>query len=248
MSYRRFAMHYDVLTGNIDYDARARYFDGLIREHIEVTKNTILLDLACGTGNLSVRFAALGYDVIGVDMSADMLSQALAKESARPVLYLCQPMDELDLYGTVDVCVCALDSLNHVTDPVRLQRAIERVALFTAPGGLFVFDVNTVYKHRHVLADNTFVYDLEDVFCVWQNRTGEASQQTDMKLDFFVKEADGRYTRESDELSERAYGDKTLRGMLARAGFELLQVYAGDTKEPVLETTQTAVYVARKRK
>ena len=101
-----FAAWYDLLTGEIDYPARAGYFDQMIRTWIPVTAQTILLDLACGTGSLSVAFSELGYDVIGVDASAEMLSEAAAKNSGdRPVLFLCQPFDRLDLYGTVDAAV-----------------------------------------------------------------------------------------------------------------------------------------------
>ena len=241
-----FAAWYDLLTGEIDYPARAGYFDQMIRTWIPVTAQTILLDLACGTGSLSVAFSELGYDVIGVDASAEMLSEAAAKNSGdRPVLFLCQPFDRLDLYGTVDAAVCALDSINHIDDPDTVRKAFERVSLFTVPGGLFVFDVNTEYKHRENLADNTYFYDFDEVYCVWQNTTSQ-DLRTEISIDLFGRDGDA-YFREEEHFFERAYSHDQLCGWLEEAGYELLGVYAGDTFDPVQEDTQRAVYLARKR-
>lgn len=246
MAYQTFAAYYDRLMGDeVDYRARARYFDALIRRYADTPEQKLLLDLACGTGSLSVELCALGYDVIGVDASADMLAEAAAKGRGK-ILFLCQTFDTLDLYGTVGAAVCALDSLNHITDAVALQAAFARVALFTAPGGVFVFDVNTPYKHRQILADNTFVYDLDDLFCVWQNTTDE-SLLTEITLDFFVRSG-AHYTRESERFCERAYAHETLVELLERTGFDLCAVYAGDTFDPPGETAQRAVYIAKRRR
>lgn len=132
MPYHAFAAYYDRLMEQVDYRRRAQYFDSVIRQHLSVAEKPILLDLACGTGSLSVELSRLGYDVIGVDGSADMLSEAASK-GAGEILWLCQDFSSLDLYGTVDAAVCALDSLNHITDETALEAAIGRVALFTAP-------------------------------------------------------------------------------------------------------------------
>ena len=138
-SYSRFADYYDALTRNVDYKKRASYFHQILSG--QNLPGNILLDLACGTGSLSVEFSRLGYDVIGVDASEDMLSQALQKKSELnlDIIFLCQTMQELDLYGTVDGAVCALDSLNHITNPTGLQKALDRVSLFcTRRGRLFL--------------------------------------------------------------------------------------------------------------
>ena len=243
-AYRAFAAYYDRLTREIDYPGRAAYFDRLIRQHLPVDSGTILLDLACGTGSLSVEFSKLGYDVIGVDASPDMLAEAQQKPATRPVLYLCQTFQQLDLYGTVDVAVCALDSLNHITRLGELEQAVGRVSLFTAPGGLLLFDVNTPYKHREVLGNNTFVYDLDDLYCVWQNTT-DRQLRTRISLDFFVRRQ-GAYYRESERFYERGYTREQLEGVLARTGYQLLAVYGADTQQPLGETDQRAVYLARK--
>lgn len=243
--YGSFAWYYDRLTENVNYPARAAYFDRIIKKWVKRPVE-LLLDLACGTGSLSLELDKLGYDVIGVDGSSEMLSVAIEKkyDAEANVMFLCQDMDQLDLYGTVDVTVCALDSLNHITDPEVVQRAFDKVSLFTAPGGIFVFDVNTLYKHREILRDNTFVYDYDDVFCVWQNSCPDG-ETVDISLDIFAKEEGEKgYDRYSESFSERAYSHETILGFIKNSGMELLAVYAEDSTEAPEKTTQRAIYVA----
>lgn len=246
--YSAFAYFYDRLTANISYQERAGYFHGLIEKYRRVPGN-ILLDLACGTGSLTFPLGELGYDMIGVDCSQDMLSVAMEKQAELGTshLFLCQDMTELDLYGTVDITVCALDSLNHLTDPSQVQRAMNKVSLFTVPGGLFLFDVNTPYKHREILGNNTFVYDCDQVFCVWQNSLAPETGTVTMDLDLFEREKNGtRYVRKGESFQERAYSRDEILGFLRNAGFCLEAVLGDDTLEPPTPTTQREIYVARK--
>ena len=187
--YGDFAYYYDLLTGNVDYESRCDYISSLLAEN-GVGKG-ILLDLACGTGTMSLLLSEKGYDVIGVDASEEMLSQAQEKkmEKGSDVIFLCQKMEELDLFGTVNAAVSTLDSLNHVTDKETVREIFRRVSLFMEDKGIFLFDVNTPYKHRKVLGDNTFVYDMDDVYCVWQNSTDE-ELLTQVSLDIFEKDAE----------------------------------------------------------
>ncbi len=244
--YTAFAQYYDQLTANIDYAARAAFFAGLIRRHYH--KAELLLDLACGTGSLSLELAALGFDVIGADASREMLSVALQKvgDSPHSILFLCQSMQALDLYGTVDAVVCALDSLNHLPDDTALGRALDRVALFLNPGGVFVFDVNTAYKHRQILANNTFVYDLEDIYCVWQNTLTQPMDVVEIALDFFEKQENGLYSRSSTCFRERIFPPAVLEDMLRQRGFDILDVYGDDGLDSPQDYTQRLIYVTRK--
>lgn len=244
--YGCFAHYYDSLTQNISYKKRAEYYDSLVKTH--GGKKNILLDLACGTGSLSEEFARLGYDVIGVDSSEEMLNEALGKkfESGFPIQYLCQDMTELDMFGTIDVIVCALDSLNHLESLDDLRKTVGRVSLFCEPGGLFLFDVNTPYKHRHILGNNTFVYDTEDVYCVWQNYYSEGNDKVEICLDFFERSDGDNYLRRSDDFSEIAFEESVLEGILRENGFEIVGKYDGDSFNAVHGTSEKIVYAAKK--
>lgn len=235
---------YDRLM-DMDYGARAAYLLKLFERHGQ-TPHT-LLDLACGSGTLTWELAGRGYEMIGVDGSADML--ALAQEKAVPTavppLWLCQDMRELDLYGTVNGAVCTLDSLNHLCRTDDVVQVLRRLSLFIEPQGLLIFDVNTPYKHREVLADNAFVYEWPGAFCVWQNHYTARTGTVHMWIDLFTDNGDGLYEREQEEITERAYSRRAWERMLKEAQFEPLAVYADMTTESPTETTERWVIVAR---
>ena len=246
--YHSFSYFYDKLTTNISYKKRAEYFDKLIKTH-NGNKN-LLLDLACGTGSLSEEFSRMGYDVIGVDASEEMLNEALDKkfDSGLNIQYLCQDMTKLDMFGTIDVTICALDSINHLKNADEIQITFNKVSLFCEPNGLFIFDVNMPYKHQNILADNTFIYDMDDVFCVWQNSfdTESNNYRVDISLDIFWKNENGLYERYYDELSEIALEREIIEKMLVSAGFSVEAVYDFDTLNPPMDNSEKLVFVARK--
>ena len=142
--YGDFAYYYDMLTENVDYEERSNYISGLLAEN-GVGKG-ILLDLACGTGTMSFLLSDKGYDVIGVDASEEMLSVAQEKkmESEKDIMFLCQRMEELDLFGTINAAICTLDSINHITDEEIVRKAFSKVSLFMEDKGLFIFDVKDI--------------------------------------------------------------------------------------------------------
>ena len=244
--YDRFASVYDQLTGNVGYAQRADYLFMLLKNE-GVTAGT-LLDLACGTGSLSVELCKKGFEVIGVDGSFEMLS--VAREKCAPygdkILLLCQDMTELDLFGTIDCAVCSLDSLNHLTEEADVYEAIRLVSLFMNQGGIFVFDVNTVHKHENVLGDNTFIYEEDDVFCVWQNTYYEEDDSVEIYLDIFTQNEDGTYCRSQEAFTERAYSDEMLTDMLEAAGFCVQGRFAELTTESPAEDAERVYYVCKK--
>ena len=243
--YGRFALFYDSLM-QADYDKISNRIDSLVMEFYN--KRGILLDLACGTGTLCEKMAKMGYDVVGVDTSQEMLSVALDKkyDSGLPIQYLCQDMRKIDMFGTIDVTVCTLDSINHLACKEDVFETFKKVSLFAEPEGLFIFDVNTPYKHKFVLADNTFVFENDDVYCVWQNFLND-DNSVDISLDLFEKDGES-YFRASESFSEISIPLDEIKNMLCESGFEVLGVYDGYENREVSDNSERAVFVARKIK
>lgn len=246
MSYSYFAQYYDKLTENVNYAEKADYFFHLMEKHQHAFGVT--LDLACGTGSLTIELKKRGVDIFGADASSDMLSEAQRKacEEDLSILFLCQKMQSLNLYGMMDTCICTLDSINHITSRRELAAVFSGVAHFLSDEGLFVFDVNTVYKHREILGDNCYIYDTDEVFCAWQNNYNEKNHKVIITLDFF--EPDGkRYRRSSEQFSERAYTHEEMEGLLTAAGLEIVSIYEDMTFCEPTETSQKEIYVVRKK-
>lgn len=244
--YGDFAYYYDLLTENVDYESRCNYITDLLAEN-GIGKG-ILLDLACGTGTVSMLLSQKGYEIIGVDASEEMLSVAQEKkmESEADVFFLCQKMEQLDLFGTINGAVCTLDSINHVTKEETVKEIFRRVSLFMEDKGIFIFDVNTPYKHREVLGNNTFVYDMDDVYCVWQNST-DKNLLTNISLDVFEKdEEEDVYYKYTEQFQERGYDLDLIRKWAQDNKFEVIGIYEEMTKNEVKADTERAVFVLKK--
>ena len=244
--YGDFSNFYDRLTDDVGYQKRTEYLLELFSRFDR--KPALLLDLACGTGGFSNCFAQKGVQVIGVDISPDMLCKARENSAdlGLDVLYLCQDMTELDLFGTVDGAVCCLDSLNHLTDYEDLCAAVSKVSLFLEKDRLFIFDVNSVYKHREVLGNNTFVSDEEDIYLVWQNEYDEDEKTVDISLDFFEKSGEDCYNRTTEYITERAYTENELSAAIEAAGLEIVGVFGDMGVLPPSENEERLIYVTRK--
>lgn len=248
MSYSdSFASVYDAFTENVEYDKRADYVLSLLKNG-GIT-NGILLDAACGTGNFISRFCEKSkFDMIGVDISSEMLSVASdkLKDAGRSILLLCQDICDLDLYGTVDCAVCMLDSVNHLIDIEDVADAFKSISLFLRPGGLFVFDVNTEYKHRNILSGSAFAYENENAFLVWQNSECDEDGIVDIMLDIFSENKTGKYDRSSEDFSERAYPLDVLTELLAEAGLDVEGVYSDLSMNAPDENDERVYFVAKK--
>lgn len=244
-SYSDFARFYDSLMEDARYPERAAYMLEVCKRYAH--EPGLCLDLACGTGSLTRMLYQLGINVFGADGSADMLTVAAsqAAEKGLNIPFICQDMRELSLAQPVDTCVCTLDSINHLTEPEDVQQTFLHLSENMNPGGLFVFDVNTPYKHREVLGNNAFTIENDTVFCAWQNVT-EDGYLTEILLDFFEEQEDGSYRRYSEQFCERAYGDAQLRVMLSNAGFEVLGCFGDLTFEAPAQDEQRIIYIAKK--
>lgn len=242
-----FARCYDALTADVDYRGHGALLKTLTEQY--GGRFRLVLDLACGTGSLAMELSRLGAEVIAVDGSREMLAQATAKRVGQepPILYLCQEMEALDLYGTVDTALCTLDSLNHLPGREALRRVFGRVRLFTEPGGLFLFDMNTPFKHQFVLGNNTFVRETEGLYCVWQNTFMPRDSSVEIELDLFVRERDGRYARYQESFREYAYPTGEVCALLEEEGFELLGLRGDYNDSPPGPEEQRILYIARRR-
>ena len=246
-SYGFLAGCYDELTYDVDYAAWADY----VEKHFarRGLPGRTVLDLACGTGSLTWELARRGYEMIGVDRSPEMLAQAAEKDGAGvpiPPMFLCQSMERLDLYGTIDACVCCLDSVNYVTDPKKLRRAFQRVHLFLMPGGLFLFDVNTPEKLMG-LDGQVFLDETEDSYCVWRAEYSRRTRLCSYFMDIFRLDPDsGQWDRGEELHQERAYSAEELTEFLRQAGFGSIQVYGNLKLRPPRPGEERVFFVARK--
>ncbi len=241
--YENFSTVYDALMADINYPEQAKRLLRLFERYDR--RPTLLLDLACGTGNFSAPLAAEGVEVIGVDCSPGMLAVAQSKrQNPQNPLFLCQRAEELDLFGTVDGAICMLDSLNHLTSYAGFAKALKRTALFLEPGRLFIFDLNTPYKHQKILNNNTFVRQVDGAFCVWQN--ARQGNTVEVLLDLFVKQpGTNLFARRTEEFSERAYTPREVERALQAAGLTPVAVL-DETGAAPHKNSERLVYITKK--
>lgn len=245
MEYRALAGCYDDMTQDVDYCAWADFLEVLFARSGRPVGT--VLDLACGTGTMACLLAQRGYELIGVDFSPEMLAVAAEKGAAvsgeKPI-FLCQAMEELDLYGTVDACVCLLDSVNHMTVPEKLQEAFHRVWLFLEPGGTFIFDVHTP-THLQGLDGEMFLDETEDAYCVWRTDYDPQSRICTYAMDVFQREGT-LWRREEEVHEEYAYTPEELEAGLRRVGFVEIQQYGERSLNPPGEGEERIFFTARK--
>jgi SAM-dependent methyltransferase len=242
-AYEALARYYDALTQDVTYERFADFYEELFRRHGLRVRS--ILDLACGTGTLTCLLARRGYDMIGADISEDMLSSAhdKAADLTNKPLFLNQPMEALDLYGTVDAIVCSLDGMNYVR-PEILETVFSRVLLFLEPGGLFVFDIRPPAFLR-AQDGEVFLDETEDVFCVWRGRFDPQLDALVYGLDLFSREG-RQWTRCREEHTEYAHKPEQLMALLTKTGFADVRICGEFTTEAPAATAERLFITARK--
>ena len=243
-AYHELAKSYDRLTNDVDYEATVEFYMQILER--EGVKPRTVVDLACGTGSVTEILAGQGYEVTGVDMSEEMLTEAMSKvmDMENPPRFVCQKLQELKLPVAVDMAVCALDSLDYVTDPADCAEAIRRTYKALNPGGIFIFDVNTPEKLR-AMDGQVFLDEDDDVYCVWRGEFDEETNICSYGMDLFQREGDVWY-RSFEEHREYAYSAQQLVGYLKDAGFTNIEVYADRLFEAPREGEQRIYIKARK--
>lgn len=245
MAYNEFAYFYDELNGAADYDALYLYVKSQLEKN--GIQDGIVVDLGCGTGELTLMLTQAGYDMIGVDQSEEMLAVLQEKadelEISERLLLLRQDILNLDLYGTIRAAISTFDTYNHIGPRENFEKAIEKAAFFMEKDGVFLFDLNTPYKHREVLADNVFDLEGPDATCRWENHYDEAEQTVDIRIGIHYLDTDERF---EEHFKEYTYPLEYVEEVLKRYGFRMETVCDGETFAPLTEESQRYIITAIK--
>ena len=245
--YPSVAKVYDLLNDGIDYKEWAKYIKRVVDKYSTVPVK-LVLDLGCGTGKMTFALRDLGYDMTGVDISPEMLAEAESvckKKRIKDVLWLCQDMTSFELYGTVDAAVCCLDGINHLTGASDVRRCFDLVHNYLVPGGLFIFDLNTPLKFETVYGENDYVLEDDGVLLAWQNSYNPKTKQCDFFVTVFTENPDGTYDRADSSQRERCYTERSVRRLLADAGFELLFISSDYSDSPAAPDAERWYVAAR---
>ena len=245
-AYHTLAVSYDRLTSDVDYEAIVAFYDEILRKEEVNPKSAV--DLACGTGSVTLLLAKKYERVVGVDLSEEMLTVAFQKamEAGKYIQFTCQPLQQMRLPRAVDLAVCALDGLDYILDPADCKEAIRRTYKALNPGGIFIFDVNTPEKLR-AMDGQVFVDEDDDVFCLWRGEFDEESNICSYGMDLFQRCGEV-WERSFEEHREYAYDAQTLTGYLKNAGFTSVRIYADRSMEAPGAGEQRIYIKARKGK
>ncbi len=246
MAYNDFANYYDLLNRAADYDA----LFCVVKKELEKydVKSGIVADLGCGTGEMTIKLAKSGYDMIAVDLSAEMLS--IAREKAYEneldnILFLQQNLTKLDMYGTYKAAICTFDTLNHISTLEDLEVALKKIALFLEPNCPFIFDMNTPYKHKYVLGNNEFEIEIDDVACKWINNYDDDEKSTKIQLS-----AKNKITNEqlfSELFCEYSYTKQQIVNACEKAGLEINNIIDGENFGQLINESERFFITATKK-
>nr|WP_315087122.1 class I SAM-dependent methyltransferase [uncultured Lachnoanaerobaculum sp.] len=245
--YTNFAKVYDLFMDNVPYDKWVEQIkDILYKENI---KDGLICDLGCGTGAITERLANLGYDMIGIDNSYDMLDVAMEKKyaSGNDILYLCQDMREFELYGTVRAIISRCDSLNYIRELSELKEVFAWVNNYLDPNGLFIFDMNTEYKYQNILGDNTFAEVREQASFIWENTYDIDKRINEYDLNLFIKLEGDNYKKFEERHVQKAYTFDEILSAIDSSNMVLEKYLDADTYGDVSEKTERILFVAREK-
>ena len=241
-SYRDFARVYDEFMDQTPYDEWLLNILNIFKEY-KIDKDTQVLDLGCGTGKMARKLAREGYQVTAVDNSMDMLEIAASEEDDH-ILYVLQDMVSLELPQQVDAAVSICDCMNYILEEEDLKEAFRRVREFLKEDGVFVFDMNSHYKYKEILARNTFAEDREDASFIWDNFYDEEERINEYQLSLFIQNEQGTYNKYEELHLQKAYEQEEVVSFLYEAGFSSVRVLDAETMDEVKEDTQRLYYIA----
>ena len=241
-AYSGFAAVYDMYMDNIPYDSWADNILSLFKKYNMPME--IVCDLGCGTGQMTRRLAAAGYDMIGIDISYDMLMEAMNAPDSEGILYLCQDMRSFELYGTVGAIVSVCDSINYLQDTSELTAVCSLANNYLDPGGLFIFDVKTVHYYEQ-LGQSTIAENRDEGSFIWENEYDPDTRDNEYYLTIYTANEDGTYDRLEEDHLQHAFTDSEIRDAIASGGLSLLEVLDAATMAAPTEDTERLIYIAR---
>ena len=244
-AYGAIAAYYDRLNTDIDYTTWADFICSFFAENKTPVK--LILDMACGTGSMTIELARRGYHMIGADISSDMLAEAgrRSESAGLDILFIRQDMRGIELHGTVDAVTCCLDGINYLTDTASLKACFSGVKRYLSPCGLFIFDVNTPYKFENIYGDLDYILEDDGVLCAWQNFYNKRNGICRFEISLFAEGKDGRYTRFDEIQKERCLTMKLIKNTLKECGLTTDGVYGGYNRAPAADTDERWYFVAR---
>lgn len=245
-AYSSFAQVYDLFMDNVPYEEWSTYLIGILKEY--GVEDGLVLDLGCGTGKMTRILEKAGYDMVGIDYSEDMLGIAREQQfedADSSILYLLQDMRELELDGTVRAVVSICDSMNYILEDEELEQVFRSVNRYLDPKGMFLFDLNTLYKYRDMLGETTISENREEGSFIWDNYFDEEEMVNEYDLTLFIREKGDLYRKYEETHFQRAYTLERVKELLEKAGMEFVAAYDAFTKEPVKETSERIYIIAR---
>ena len=245
-AYLGFAEVYDKFMDNVPYDEWTDYLTGLLKEY--GVEGGLVAELGCGTGNVTGRLKAAGYDMIGIDNSPEMLQIAAEKDS--DILYLCQDMREFELYGTVAAFVCICDGMNYILEKADLVKVFKLVNNYLDTKGIFIFDMNTIYKYEHILGENVIAENRENMSFIWENYYDNEERINEYDLTVYLEDDEdekGRFLRFDEIHYQKGYTIEDIKGALEEAGMEFVAVYDAFSKEAPKVNSERLYFIAREK-
>ena len=249
-AYTSFARVYDTFMDNIPYEEWCEYLTGLMREY--GVRDGLVLDLGCGTGNMTELLAKAGYDMIGADNAEEMLEIAMEKrdKSGHDILYLLQDMREFELYGTVRVVISVCDSVNYITEPEELQEVFRLVNNYLDPKGVFIFDFNTrLQVLKRFLGISTIAENREECSFIWDNYYYEDEKINEYDLSLFIEtdKDSGLYRKYEETHYQRAYTLEEMKKLIRKSGLEFVTAYDAFSKNAPMDTSERIYVIAREQ-
>lgn len=245
-AYTGFAEVYDLFMDNVPYGEWSDYLIGLLKEY--GVSDGLVLELGCGTGKMTRLLAEAGYDMTGVDNSGEMLRIARdAGQEEDNILYLLQDMREFELYGTVKAVVSICDSMNYILEEADLLKVFRLVNNYLDPGGIFIFDLNTIYKYQEVLGETAICENREEGSFIWENFYEEEARINQYDLTLFIKEKNGLYRKYEETHFQRAYELEQVKALIEQAGMEVAACYDAFTYENIKKDSERIYIVAREK-